>query len=391
MSAENATPGPGANVKVERIKRGWQQDQLAARAGLSKSMLGKIERGERPLTQSTAAALAYALGISLDALLGQAPPPKGGEDSLRDLRTVMRRFDMAGGDEAARAPHLEADLAELFRLRGDADLAAVTRRLPVLLRRVQDRAHATGLPADWARVADVYSAVYWLAARHRWMTMAELAVVRQHQAAERASGLARAVAARDEAGTFLNGGDFVGGLAVVDRGVVEAESAMKGRDRHVALGLLHLRGLTLAGRTGDKEAAARHEREARKAASHLDADVDVQGIHFGPENTLVHLVATWADLKEHGEALEVGERYLRDGPSLPATRIGPLHMNLARARLALRDREGAVDELAAAWKAAPQMARVHPTSQELSRVLVSLHRRSNPKITALARRAGIPL
>ncbi|MEU8875272.1 hypothetical protein AB0D24_29820 [Streptomyces javensis] len=56
------------------------------------------------------------------------------------------------------------------------------------------------------------------------------------------------MAARDEAGTFLNSGDCVGGLAIVDRAVVEAESALRGHDRAYGLGILHLRGLTLAGR-----------------------------------------------------------------------------------------------------------------------------------------------
>lgn len=390
MSAEITTPGPGANVKVLRLRRGWLQDQLAARAGMSKSMLGKIERGDRPLTQSMGAALANAFGITLDELLGQAPVRAGDEDRLKELRSVMRRFDLPTG-EPVQGDRIERDLAELFRLRGDADLSAVTRALPGLLRRVQDHAHGTGLPEDWAKVADVYSAVYWLAARHRWMTLAELAVTRQGQAAERANALTRAVAARDEAGTFLNGGDFAGGLALVDQAVVLAESTMRGRPRHLALGLLHLRGMTLAGRLRDDRTAERHIKAARKAAEAVGTDVDVRGVHFGPENTVTHVVATRVDLKRNAEALEDAERYLRNGYSLPATRIGPLHMNIARAKLSLKDRDGAVDFLMAAWSAAPQMAKVHPTSQELSRVLVSLHRRSNPRINTLAKRAGIHL
>ena len=80
---------------------------------------------------------------------------------------------------------------------------------------------------------------------------------------------------------------------------------------------------------------------------------------------------------------DLGRRRL----TLPATRIGPLHMNISRAKLALRDRDGALDSLADAWEAAPQMATVHPTSQELLRVLVSLHKRSNPKVIKLVKQA----
>ncbi|MFI2185399.1 helix-turn-helix domain-containing protein [Streptomyces sioyaensis] len=390
MSAEITTPGPGANVKVLRLERGWLQDRLAGKAGMSKSMLGKIERGERPLTQGMGAVLANAFGITLDELLGHAPVNADDEDRLTELRAAMRRFDLPTSAPVG-VQQLDDDLAELFRLRGDADLSSVTHILPGLLRKAQDQAHATGRPEDWSKVADVYSAVYWLAARHRWMTLAELAVVKQRQAAERSGALALAVAARDEAGTFLNGGDFAGGLAVVDRAVVQAESTLHGRTRHLALGLLHLRGMTLAGRLQDKRTVAQHIKGARKAAEVIDSDANVQGVHFGPENTLSHIVATHVDLKKNADALTAGERYLRDGYTLPATRISPLHMNLARAKLALKDRDGAVDSLIEAWNTAPQMAKVHPTSLELSRVLVSLHKRSNPKVTALAKKAGIRL
>jgi hypothetical protein len=74
---------------------------------------------------------------------------------------------------------------------------------------------------------------------------------------------------------------------------------------------------------------------------------------------------------------------------LPATRIGRLHMNVARAQLALGNRDGALESLVRAWNAAPQIAKVHPTAQELMRVLISLHKRSNPTLSRLAKRAGV--
>ncbi|MGW1163004.1 hypothetical protein ACWD48_33370 [Streptomyces sp. NPDC002519] len=54
------------------------------------------------------------------------------------------------------------------------------------------------------------------------------------------------------------------------------------------------------------------------------------------------------------------------------------------------DRDSALEALEEAWNVAPEMARVHPTSQELMHVLTSLHRRSNPRLTRLAKRAGMP-
>jgi transcriptional regulator with XRE-family HTH domain len=390
MTGTTRIPGPGTNVAILRKAREMSQAKLARRAGVSVSLLSKIEVGDRVLSQGIAAALATAMDVTLDELLGKAPVEGQDASSLKELDTTMRRFDLPG--DAPRTPEtIRDDLAEVIRLRGEADISGVTHKLPELLANAQNQAHATGQPEDWAVVADVYSAVYWLAARHRWMHMAELAVMKQARAAERGTPLAVAISARDEAGTFLNGGDFAGGLAVVDRAIVQAESSLEGRDRAFGLGLLHLRGLTLAGRLMDKATAAQHSTAAWRVAHEFAEDVHDHGITFGPNNTATHVIATNVDMEQHRKALDTAEDLMRDASDLPATRLGPLHMNIARAKLALHDRDGALGSLKDAWDAAPQMAKVHPTSQELMRVLTSLHRRSNPTLLALAKRAGVKL
>lgn len=383
-------PGPGRNVAILRKQRDMSQVKLAREAGVSVSLLSKIEVGDRALSQGVAAALARAMGITLDEVLGKACVQQNDEASLKYLRAAIRRFDLPG-----EAPDdievVNRELADVIKLRGDANLSSVFQKLPTLVSETTNHAHVDGSPRAWAMVVDVYSAVYWLAARHRWMDLAELAIMKQRLAAQRATPLAAAIAARDEAGAFLNSGDFEGGLAIVERGIVEAESSLEGRDQSLGLGLLYLRGLTLAGRAGNKAEAERHTTAAWRVAEEFSEDVDVHGIHFGPENTTIHSLATSVDLDNHREALEVANRLSRQMLTLPATRIGPLHLNVARAKLALHDRDGALDSLVTAWGAAPQLARVHPTSQELLRVLISLHKRSNPTLTELARRARVSI
>lgn len=393
MGAIIEVPGPGANVAVLRKERGWGQDQLAARAGVSKSLLGKIERGERALTQGVAAALAQALGVGLEVVNGKVPVQAEDESRLRALNSAIRRFDLAHPPEMGE-PELRSRLAEMVVLRGKAKLREVLAGLPELVSAATNHAHATGTPEAWAMVAEAYSTVYWIAARHRWMTLADLAVTKQKLAAQQADPLTLAIAARDEAGVHLNHGDFSDGLAVVDRGLVRVEStAEDGPDRAYALGILHLRGLTLAGRLGDRRTADRHIAKAWRLAENFNQDVNRLGIHFGPQNTAVHVIATSADLDRHADAfatMDDLERIERAGKLiLPATRTSPLHMNLARSSLALNDRERALEELEKAWKLAPQMARVHPTAQELLRVLTSKHKRSNPRLTALAKQARV--
>ncbi|WP_309500567.1 helix-turn-helix domain-containing protein [Streptomyces shenzhenensis] len=69
-------PGPGTNVAVCREARGLSQVALARRAGVSVSLLSKIEIGDRALTQGIAASLAQAMGLTLDELLGTKPVAK---------------------------------------------------------------------------------------------------------------------------------------------------------------------------------------------------------------------------------------------------------------------------------------------------------------------------
>lgn len=388
MSSTYDTPGPGRNVAILRKQRDMSQAKLAREAGVSMSLLSKIEIGDRTLSQGVAAALARAMRTTLDEVLGQAHVQPDDETRLKELRDAIRRFDLPG--EPPDDPEgFEREIAELIKLRGDANLSGVLQKLPTLISKTTNYAHAVGSPAAWAMVGDVYSAAYWLAARHRWMDFADLAIMKQRLAAERANPLAGPIAARDEAGVFLNSGDFEGGLEIVERGIIHVESSLEGRDQALGLGLLHLRGLTLAGRAGDKSEAERYTAAAWRVADEFSEDVDVHGIHFGPENTAIHSVATSVDLENHREALDVADHLIRHSLTLPATRIGPLHLNVARAKLALRDREGSLNSLVEAWDAAPQMARVHPTSQELLRVLVSLHKRSNPTLTRLAKKAGV--
>ncbi|MGH3912562.1 MAG: helix-turn-helix domain-containing protein [Pseudonocardiaceae bacterium] len=388
MTSTFDTPGPGRNVAILRKQHDMTQAKLAREAGVSVSLLSKIEVGDRALSQGVAAALARAMGITLDEALGKVRAPPNDETKLKDLRATIRRFDLPG--EPPDDPTVVNDeLANVIDLRSNADISGLLEKLPALLSKATNHAHAVGLPAAWAVVADTYSAVYWLAARNRWMDLAELAVMKQQLAAQRATPLVGVTAARDEAGSFLNSGDFEGGLIVVDRAIVQAESTLEGRDRALGLGLLHLRGLTLAGRLGDKAEADRHTAAARRVADEFPEDINVHGIGFGPQETVNHIVATSVDLDNPAKALEAADHLNRQTLTLRATGVVRFHMNLGRAKLALGDRDGALGSLVDAWNTAPQVARVHPASQELLRVLISLHKRSNPTLTKLAKKAKV--
>lgn len=204
-----------------------------------------------------------------------------------------------------------------------------------------------------------------------------------------ANPLVAAVAAWDRAVTFLNCGDFAGGLTVMDRAIVATETKLTGPQKAFATGMLHLRGMTLAGRLDDRVAVQPRIHAAWSAAEEFPTDLHLHNQIFGPANTAVHVLAAEGDLGRPREVIRLAEELFRNDTGLPPARIAPTHVSTARAQLDLGDRDGAHTSLFQAWNSAPRLAKISPMSREVLRVLICLHRRSNPQLTRLAHQAGL--
>ena len=59
----------GERIKERRLEIGWTQDQLCAKAGLSKSFLSELENGKRSVSASNLLDIARSLNVSLDFLM----------------------------------------------------------------------------------------------------------------------------------------------------------------------------------------------------------------------------------------------------------------------------------------------------------------------------------
>jgi transcriptional regulator with XRE-family HTH domain len=59
----------GTAVRLLRKKRGISQENLAEAAGLHRTYVGMIERGEKNITVLSATRIAKALGVSLSSLI----------------------------------------------------------------------------------------------------------------------------------------------------------------------------------------------------------------------------------------------------------------------------------------------------------------------------------
>ncbi|MCK4798332.1 MAG: helix-turn-helix transcriptional regulator [Spirochaetes bacterium] len=60
----------GKKVKEERLKRGFSQEELAARAGVHRTYIGMIERGEKNITLFSVKKIANAFGLTIEKLIG---------------------------------------------------------------------------------------------------------------------------------------------------------------------------------------------------------------------------------------------------------------------------------------------------------------------------------
>jgi transcriptional regulator with XRE-family HTH domain len=63
------TSGVGERIKKRRLELEWTQDQLAQKAGISKSFLSDLENGKRSVSANNLLDIARALGVSLDFLM----------------------------------------------------------------------------------------------------------------------------------------------------------------------------------------------------------------------------------------------------------------------------------------------------------------------------------
>jgi transcriptional regulator with XRE-family HTH domain len=66
------TDAISARLRIERESRGWSMGELAERAGVSKAMISKIERGEASPTATVLGRLSGAFGLQLSMLLALA-------------------------------------------------------------------------------------------------------------------------------------------------------------------------------------------------------------------------------------------------------------------------------------------------------------------------------
>lgn len=74
--------GIAARVRAEREARGWSLSDLAARSGVSRAMISKVERAEASATAALLGRLSGAFGLSLSTLLARVEADASGSGRI---------------------------------------------------------------------------------------------------------------------------------------------------------------------------------------------------------------------------------------------------------------------------------------------------------------------
>lgn len=226
----------GTNLRRIRRSQGISLDVLADQAGLSKSFLSRVERGERSLERRThLSAVSEALGCSIADLLGQPFPSVGAEQqamhaAVPSLRRALNAYAIGHSEATHARPigDLRKRATALWKARPACDTATTWQVMPAL---VADR-HAHTVhgrePREAARLlTEVTSAAAFalkgLGYTDLVWTAAEACVSAAHEYGD-AGGIALAQYTRAQAASFGHG--YAGALHIAESAADELRAQL---------------------------------------------------------------------------------------------------------------------------------------------------------------------
>ncbi|MGW5377415.1 helix-turn-helix domain-containing protein [Nocardia sp. NPDC003999] len=153
----DSTRDIGDRIAATRKRRHLTQPELAAAAGVSPTLIARLEQHGYDSTPrlSTVRKIAEALGTTTSTLLGTAGDAEPADDATLDLWAPVRHAlaapPEADGDDPVTVADVRAELLRLQQLMGEHEYAAMATAIPALLRDsalVGDRglrSHALGM------------------------------------------------------------------------------------------------------------------------------------------------------------------------------------------------------------------------------------------------------
>ena len=103
----------GLRIRQVRKAKGWSQEALAKKVGISMSFLGHIERGSRIMSMETFVGICEALGVGADELLWGIAHPS---ESLLEIwdRSDQKASDIERQDSYSMYVRIMKSVAEIM-------------------------------------------------------------------------------------------------------------------------------------------------------------------------------------------------------------------------------------------------------------------------------------
>ncbi len=385
----------GRRARRARLRLGMTQADLAAALGKTQGWVSKMERGHIELDRvGLLNLLASELHVHPNDLIGRpynsSPEENQWQVSAAAIMRELRRYDLApvfdGTPRSAR--QLWQETTRLHRLRDAAANVAIMEVLPDLFREARALAEvSTGHEREEAFAIYAVCCKFAHTAAHA-LGHPELIAM----ACERAAWSARqsgdpvmpAVSDWMRVWDMWATADWDDAIALSDKALRSVQQEYDRGDPLAvrAWGSLQLRAAVSAARSGRKAEAKDRIKHARGAAKRMTEAVgppvyDRHSLTFSPGNVQIHAISVALEMHEQREALSINRRTSKElVESLPNSRQGHHHMDLARAWLWDGNRDKALKELEKAERIAPQLVRNHPIARSTLRSIVYAERAS---------------
>ncbi|MFJ3793459.1 helix-turn-helix domain-containing protein [Kitasatospora sp. NPDC090091] len=385
----------GKRIAYYRKLRRLTQEELAAAALTSYSLLTKVEQGKVPASPTLLGALSHALRVPVTDLTGQPYRTELEADEIdpliQGIRDALDGYDLGADEEVRPRPLSElhqAAEALCARVR-NTDIKGVAIELPALIDEVTSAAYLAPSDSMWRVLASLYRTAYDVTSKLGYPDLSMIALDRLQWASERASDPVLA-ATRQYYRTlaYTRSGRIRTGSRLIAASIALLGEAAPGRERDVVAGQLHLGAAVVAARSGDGDRALDHIAEATRIAALTGPAEQVHWLSFGLPNCGVHKVSILADLERYPEAVEAAGQ-LEIPTHWPVSRYAAHVTEVARAQVMIGDSASALASLRRARRMAPQQVRYHPVARSVVGAL--MHGRRNPprELTSLASWVGM--
>lgn len=383
----------GRRVRRARLRLGMPQADLAAALGRTQGWVSKVERGLIEIDRvGLLNLLATELHVHPNDLIGRpytcSPAENQWQVAAASILRELRRYDLAPVFDGRPRPsgELWREVTRLHRLRDAAASVAILGVLPDLLREARALAEvSTGHEREEAYAVYAVACKFAHTAAHA-LGHPELIAMAAERAAWSAglSGDPVMPALTDwmRVWDMWATADWDDSLALSDKAL---DSIQEGYDQGEPLALrmwgsLHLRAAVAAARANRTPEAEDRIGHARVAAERMSAYqgppvYDRHSVTFSPGNVQIHAISVALEAGDQTKALAIDRRTSPElVGSLPDSRRGHHHMDLARAWLWDGNRGRALSELETAERIAPQLVRNHPIARSTLRSIVYAER-----------------